>query len=232
MVRPILLSAACALIAPLANAETAQGEAPSREADTYRPSATYLVMRGSTPAACEAACLDDKRCRAWSLTPPTFRAGPKCELKSAAGDTVTKRAAVSGVVVVERSEPDAARPASKAGPVAPKPTETMTPEPAAQARPQAAPPPPPKIRPYTPPPLQQRPNADMPWPGLRRSGEDTRIIQPADKEPLPRRRSQDDVPAYSVQTMQTLPGDIEDAAGLYGRLPSGHTDEPEEKPED
>ena len=219
----------------------ADGDGQVRENDTYRPAGTYATLRGSTPAACAAACESDAQCRAWSLTPPTFRAGPKCELKSVDGQPVERVAAVSGVLTPS-STPVSVAYTPPAANIPPAPSQPQ----AAEARPPAAQPAAPRPAPSGN--VQQQPlndparqplpaqpastsNADRPWPGLRRGEESgAYTLPPEGTRPLPRRR-QEGAPVYSVQHLETLPADYKDNAGLQGRLPSGQLPE-EAEPED
>jgi hypothetical protein len=221
---------------------SADGDGLSRERDTYRPAGTYSILRGSTPGACAAACESDDQCRAWSLTPPTFRAGPKCELKSIDGLTVERVAAISGV-----ARPSTAPVSVTAAPLRPrKAAPASLPARAAETRPPVAQPAAPRPAPAgniqlqrmdepVRQPLPAQPastgDADRPWPGLRRSEESATYPLPREgTRPLPRRR-QDGIPVYSVQHLETLPADFRDNAGLQGRLPSGQLPE-EAEPDD
>ncbi|RIJ15924.1 hypothetical protein D1227_12555 [Henriciella mobilis] len=207
----------------------ADGNGPARERDTYRPAGTYATLRGSTPDACAATCESDAQCRAWSLTPPTFRAGPKCELKSVDGPPVERVAAISGIVKrssapvsVAYTPPPPSQPQAAearppvAQPAAPRPAPTGSIQQQRMDEPDRRP-------------LPAQPasigDADRPWPGLRRSEESgTYTLPPEGTRPLPRRR-QDGIPVYSVQHLETLPADYKDNAGLQGRLPSGQLPE-------
>lgn len=199
------------------------------EADTYRPAGTYRSIRGSTPVACATACEQDMQCMAWSLTPPTFRAGPKCELKSVQGQAVARTAFVSGAMDAPvRAETAAAAPHRTT-----EAREDMLQVPQPAARPQkplspimlerAASQPEPATHPAEP------DNADRPWPGLRRIDE-PRIYTPpvTGTQPLPGRRVEN-VPSYSVQNLESMPQDFEDNAGLHGRLPSATTSAEQER---
>lgn len=221
--------------------------------DTYLSGGTYSTLRGSTSTACAAACAEDRNCKAWSLTPPTFRAGPKCELKSTAGRAVTQAAAVSGTVSVTtsvmskpaRAEPvppiAAAQPQQPAeasrtmvrtrSDAAPQtPVQTMPPREPAPLRPQSESAAESQSVQSAPAP-QPTSNADRPWPGLRRE-DSGRVYTPPPEgnRPLPSRQNEG-VPSYSVQELKTMPEDYEDSAGLQGRLPSGQSPE-EERPEE
>ncbi len=68
------------------------------EMNIGRAGATYNTTRGSTPEACAATCATDNACKAWTLTPPTFRMGPRCELKLIAGQALTRIGATSGLI--------------------------------------------------------------------------------------------------------------------------------------
>ena len=67
------------------------------EADTYRFGDLYRSERGSTAEACAQMCDGDADCASWSLTPATFRIGPRCELKRTTGRMSHRPGAVSGV---------------------------------------------------------------------------------------------------------------------------------------
>ena len=208
------------------------------EKDTYLPAGTYASLRGTTADACEAACEAQARCEAWSLTPPTFRIGPRCELKSSAGKAVMQPAAISGVSrKSNQPQPVSMRqgPAPLPRPQPAIPGNRQQPEPMTQVRPapteriiqapmdeiDAPQPTRSAIEPLA---LRPQPEpttgADRPWPGLRRQPQPA----PEGEQPLPFRRQQG-VPAYSVQRVEPLPGDYEDNAGLEGRLPSGQDDQ-------
>ncbi|WP_018149600.1 PAN domain-containing protein [Henriciella marina] len=67
------------------------------EADSYRIGQTYQSERANGLQACAAACAEDQRCVAWSMTPPTFRVGPRCELKSSVGQRQPRPGYMSGL---------------------------------------------------------------------------------------------------------------------------------------
>jgi hypothetical protein len=59
---------------------------------------SFDINRGG-PAACQRACQDDTRCRAWTHTIPGYQAeGGMCHLKDAVPGRSTLREATSGVV--------------------------------------------------------------------------------------------------------------------------------------
>ncbi len=67
------------------------------ETDSYRVGQTYSSERARGLQACAQSCAEDQRCVAWSLTPPTFRVGPRCELKSSAGQSQSRPGYTSGL---------------------------------------------------------------------------------------------------------------------------------------
>ena len=94
------LAALACVLSGLAAADitmAADNDGIPAETDTYRVGHTYQSMRSSGLQACAAACADDQRCTAWSITPPTFRIGPRCELKSSAGQSQPRAGYVSGL---------------------------------------------------------------------------------------------------------------------------------------
>lgn len=95
-VLPVLIAAA-AFAAP-ALAEKPQPEVKiTYEADTYRFAEVYRSERGTTVEACAMMCNRDRACASWSLTPATFRIGPRCELKSAPGSANYRPGSASGM---------------------------------------------------------------------------------------------------------------------------------------
>ncbi len=90
-------------LATLAIATPAFAEKPqpelkvTYEADTYRFAEVYRSERGTTVEDCAMMCSRDQACAAWSLTPATFRIGPRCELKSAPGAASHRPGASSGM---------------------------------------------------------------------------------------------------------------------------------------
>lgn len=94
------------------------------EADTYRAANTYESMRSAGTQACAAACTEDQRCAAWTVTPPTFRLGPRCELKTSAGQSVSRPGYVSGLSGMTQPAPQT---------VAARPSAPATRQPASQA---------------------------------------------------------------------------------------------------
>jgi|GEM_PF-3332413 len=91
------------LIAALAFACPALAEKPqpevkiTYEADTYRFAEVYRSERGSTVEACAMMCSRHQACASWSLTPATFRIGPRCELKTSPGAASHRPGAASGM---------------------------------------------------------------------------------------------------------------------------------------
>lgn len=79
------------------------------ETDSYRVGQTYSSERARGLQACAQSCAEDQRCVAWSLTPPTFRVGPRCELKSSAGQSQSRPGYTSGLSGVSAA-PQMSRP--------------------------------------------------------------------------------------------------------------------------
>ena len=89
---------ALAVFASPANAEDAlQGGVLAFEDDTYRFGDLYRSERGTTVEACAQMCTADSACASWSLTPATFRLGPRCELKRTPGEAISRPGAASGM---------------------------------------------------------------------------------------------------------------------------------------
>lgn len=84
------------------------------ETNTYRQGSTMSSQRGTTPEACSAACSAEAMCAAWTLTPATFRIGPRCELKRSPGRSVTRPGAVSGLSAAILDAPQARAPKPEA----------------------------------------------------------------------------------------------------------------------
>ncbi len=105
-------------------AMAAPDAAVQMEADTYRAANTYESMRSAGTQACAAACAGDQRCAAWTVTPPTFRLGPRCELKTSAGQSVSRPGYVSGLSGMTQPVPQT---------VAARPSAPATRQPASQA---------------------------------------------------------------------------------------------------
>lgn len=63
----------------------------------YLHGATYAVLDGSTPLACQSACGDDEVCRAWSFVEAYGSAEARCELKRGGGKSEENLLATSGV---------------------------------------------------------------------------------------------------------------------------------------
>lgn len=289
--RRALTASAIAFAAAL----TAQAEnvapAAAYETDTYRVASPYQSLRGSTPEACAAACERDLACQAWTLTPPTFRIGPRCELKSSPGDARNQPGAVSGlstpvphpaaatpppepapppapaepkpapapvdVPLKPRPAPDAlagapqaASPQASAAPPPPQQnvvrrtrertiveTRTVpgevpaTPAPPAFEAPPATPeapatvtleplPPVPTLRPRDPAPAPSVPTPTPVQPKPAPPRQPPPWVSDAERPALPS-PTERGARTYSVQDIDLLPGDIEDSAGIAGRLPSG-----------
>ncbi|MEM9178213.1 MAG: hypothetical protein AAGA89_00815 [Pseudomonadota bacterium] len=104
-VLPVLF-AALAFAGP-AHAETSKPEVKiTYEADTYRFGTTYHSERGTSIEECAMMCSRDGNCTTWSLTPATFRMGPRCELKSSPGTASHRPGAASGMSDVWQMDPD------------------------------------------------------------------------------------------------------------------------------
>ena len=107
-----------------AEGQTAGEQPQMSPSGTYNETVPYRSLRGTTPDACAASCEADNLCRAWTLTPPTFRQGPRCELKTAPDNIDRHPAAISGV---DRSSPPTGaaygQPMGQASP--PASTETL-----------------------------------------------------------------------------------------------------------
>ncbi|MEL6692221.1 MAG: hypothetical protein AAFQ12_04210 [Pseudomonadota bacterium] len=89
---------ALAVFASPAIAEDAlQGGVLAFEDDTYRFGDLYRSERGTTVEACAQMCTADSACASWSLTPATFRLGPRCELKRTPGEAISRPGAASGM---------------------------------------------------------------------------------------------------------------------------------------
>ncbi|WP_300389954.1 PAN/Apple domain-containing protein [Henriciella sp.] len=183
------------LFVPSVMADRASDASGTWQADTYRPAGTYRTLRGSTPDACAATCLEDDRCRAWSLKPPTFRTGPKCELKSVEGTAVSQTASLSGVVRLEEAEaPDAPADVPKAEitPSLPEPVIAPKPTPKPEREPEPVPAPP-IPAPSAPPP------AAVESPAPARSPESTI------SEPAPAATVKPDMTAPTVTPVRAFP---------------------------
>ncbi|MEO1554090.1 MAG: PAN domain-containing protein [Pseudomonadota bacterium] len=76
------------------------------EADTYRFGTTYRSERGTSIEDCAMLCSRDGKCASWSLTPATFRIGPRCELKIAPGAASHRPGAASGMAEVWQMDAD------------------------------------------------------------------------------------------------------------------------------
>lgn len=76
------------------------------ETDTYRFGDLYRSDRGTTAEACAKTCDREMACAAWSLTPATFRLGPRCELKRTPGTANHRPGAISGMSKVWQMDAD------------------------------------------------------------------------------------------------------------------------------
>jgi hypothetical protein len=76
------------------------------ETDTYRFGDLYRSERGTTAEAYAQRCDGEMACAAWSLTPATFRLGPRCELKRTPGTANHRPGAISGMSKVWQMDPD------------------------------------------------------------------------------------------------------------------------------
>lgn len=102
-----LLSAPAQAVKPTPEAPDALAGAPILvEEDTYRYGYPYRSERGTTVEACAMACSNDASCAAWSLTPATFKMGPRCELKKAPGETSFRPGSTSGISELWHPDPD------------------------------------------------------------------------------------------------------------------------------
>ncbi len=75
------------------------------ETNTYRFGDTYRSERGTSGEACAKICNGDPNCAAWSLTPATFKMGPRCELKTNPGTASHRPGAVSGMTEALQMDP-------------------------------------------------------------------------------------------------------------------------------
>lgn len=98
-VLPVLLAAT--FLATPAFAEQSAPEIETIEIavenDTYRFGDLYRAQRGTTVEACALICRQESACASWTLTPATFRMGPRCELKRTPGAASHRPGAVSGI---------------------------------------------------------------------------------------------------------------------------------------
>lgn len=70
---------------------------PNHELGVYRFGATFAYLPGSTPLACEAVCVQDNQCQAWSFVDVYGAAPARCELKGGQGRKEENPLAISGV---------------------------------------------------------------------------------------------------------------------------------------
>ena len=97
---------ALAVFASPALAEDAlQGGVLAFEENTYRFGDLYRSERGTTLEACAEMCTADRACASWSLTPATFRVGPRCELKRTPGEAISRPGSASGMSEVWQMDP-------------------------------------------------------------------------------------------------------------------------------
>ena len=97
---------ALAVFASPALAEDAlQGGVIAFEENTYRFGDLYRSERGTTVEACAEMCTAERACASWSLTPATFRIGPRCELKRTPGEAVSRPGGASGMSEVWQMDP-------------------------------------------------------------------------------------------------------------------------------
>ena len=97
---------ALAVFASPALAEDAlKGGVLAFEENTYRFGDLYRSERGTTVEACAEMCTADRACASWSLTPATFRLGPRCELKRTPGEAVSRPGGASGMSEVWQMDP-------------------------------------------------------------------------------------------------------------------------------
>ena len=114
---PVLIAAAC-LALPAGATKPTPETPPSAPEDLALAGAPLVVqentyrfgdMLRSEPAAdvdaCAAACHADARCVAWSMTPASYSAEGRCELKANPGTASYRPGAVSGISEAVRMEP-------------------------------------------------------------------------------------------------------------------------------
>ena len=95
-VLPVLFAALVFTGPALAEAPTPETKV-TFEADTYRYGDLYRSERGTSVEDCALMCSRDSNCASWTLTPATFRLGPRCELKRSPGATSHRPGAASGI---------------------------------------------------------------------------------------------------------------------------------------
>jgi len=103
-VLPVLF-AAMVFTAPALAEKPASETKVTFEADTYRFGDLYRSERGTSIEACATMCSRDAGCASWTLTPATFRLGPRCELKRTPGATSHRPGAASGMSEFWQMEP-------------------------------------------------------------------------------------------------------------------------------
>lgn len=110
---PVLIAAACLTLPASATKPTPEtpeelelaGAPLVIQEHTYRFGDLLRSEPGTSVEACAAACHEDARCVAWSLTPPAYSAAARCELKANAGAASYRPGAVSGISEAVRMEP-------------------------------------------------------------------------------------------------------------------------------
>lgn len=93
---PVLI-AAMVFTAPALAEKPTPDVSVTFEADTYRYGDLYRSERGTTVEDCSLMCSRDSSCASWTLTPATFRLGPRCELKRTPGAASHRPGAASGM---------------------------------------------------------------------------------------------------------------------------------------
>lgn len=93
------------LAAPAFAAPSSDESKIAVEADTYRFGDLYRSERATTVEACAQMCSADTGCASWSVTPATFRIGPRCELKRTPGKASHRPGAISGMSAFWQMDP-------------------------------------------------------------------------------------------------------------------------------
>ena len=99
------LIALAVFASPALAEDTLEGGVLAFEENTYRFGDLYRSERGTTVEACAEMCTADRACASWSLTPATFRVGPRCELKRTPGEAVSRPGGASGMSEVWQMDP-------------------------------------------------------------------------------------------------------------------------------
>jgi hypothetical protein len=94
-----LIAAPAAADAPSRKPEkpTEQAAPTGQEPGIYRFGATYSVLPGDTPTACQASCAADEMCLAWSHVAAIDGGEGRCELKRGGGHVRKDLLSVSGI---------------------------------------------------------------------------------------------------------------------------------------